>query len=180
MFFLWELKSEAQTLILIIYQCTFSFGPFPCYHQRLFFWSFQGRGPPLLPLTDTHPQPFSSFWAFCFFTPWQDSYFLSAHSLPWPRSGWALGWPVGLHLLKLVLFIFWQWKCEGPKLSSHTFSQPTGICRTHLRKSCLSLFQTLIPACFDSIIVTVPGSTYEIWFKKTFVPLWLFFGGSGF
>lgn len=38
MFFLWELKSEAQTLTLIIYQSTFSFGPFSLLPWGFFFF----------------------------------------------------------------------------------------------------------------------------------------------
>lgn len=136
--FLWELKSEAQTLSLTL-------SPTP------FLLALLGATKALLFPSSLHPgASCRHLLAFLLLGALADSSLWSAHPAPSPHHrGRALGRRVRLHFSKRVLFIFQQ-SGKEPKLSRVTvFSPPTGICEIHLQKVCLSLFQTLIPMCFE-------------------------------
>lgn len=114
MFFLWELKSEAQTLNLTIFLSAFPSDPSPC-HQNTPFLIVHGRGPhPDATLSILESLFLSSeVWTNVFVSSHPGRTVIYCHFTPQPPSHhqvWALGKPTRLHVPKLVFFTVWQSK----------------------------------------------------------------------
>lgn len=136
----------------------FFFLTHPLATKMLLFWSFMGGGPSL-----SIPEPVTFLWG-------SSELFLEVSSHP----GMAV---IGVSPSPHLQSSFSDSRSvREPKFSRVTvFSQPTGICKTHLKEVCLLLFQPLIPVYveFCQKVFTKSG------LRKTVFSLWFFFGGRG-
>lgn len=110
-----------------------------------------------------------------FFTPWYGSYWCQPLCTPTPQSGVGTPPPqtdrcTSPHLRSSFSD---SQSVREPKFSRVTvFSQPTGICNTHLKK--FFTFQTLVPINFKFCHTVFMKSGL----RKTFFFLVIFFGGG--
>lgn len=160
MFFLWELKSEAQTLNLIIFLYAFFFSlTHPPATKMLLFWSFMGRAPPAN-ATLSIPEPVTFLWGsselfqkFLHTLAWQLLVSTTPHPHPAVRSGCPSPASQQVHLPMLAVFIFWPSKCKGTQIfQSHGVQSAHRNMQNPSQKVCLLLFKPLSPYTLNSVI----------------------------
>lgn len=141
-FFLWELKSEAQTLNLIIFLYAFFFSwPIPLPLKCSFSDHSWAEALLLMALSPFQSLLLSSEvranFSRSFFTPWHGSYWCQPIPTPTLQSGVGVSPPQANRYTSPHLSSSFSdsRSVREPKFSRVTvFSQPTGICKTHLKK----------------------------------------------
>lgn len=177
-FFLWELKSEAQTLSLTIFLYTF-FWPIPLSPSHSFSNHSWAEAPFLIPLCSSQSLflPLRSEPTFLFLhtLAWQLLSISATHPDPEARCGLPTRYTSGSFCLSFSD----SRSVKGTQtFQSQVFSQPTGMCKTHLKKfvfhssnSCPYTWNPVVP---------VSWSIYKIYIKKDIFSLVIVFGGWGF
>lgn len=165
--FVWELKSEAQTLSWVLLLYSFCFLASTLFHFHtipitLLFWWFWGQRPLLkAPLSFPEPSLFLEVLVSVSVSLHSDSNRESAPPYQTPRSGMG-DHPFHPHTSQ-------HWLSSLSDSPCHV-SQLMGLCRP-ISKKLVSILPTLIPLCFE-FYRTVSQSLDRIWIQKNVSSLW--------